>query len=202
MTDILFTFNNLLWVVFALVTLSLTVLVFRFFGRVGLYALVVAALIVANIQVTKTVILFGLTATLGNVLYGSVFLATDVLTELYGAREARRCVWVGLAAVVLMVMWMQFALWFNPGPQDLAHGALSTVFGFVPRVAAGSLVAYLVSQHHDIIAFGFWRREDAGEACSGCATALLRWSRKRSTRFCSVSSRCGASMTCLRGFRY
>ncbi len=175
MTDILFTFNNLLWLVFALVALSLTVVVFRFFGREGLYALVVGALIIANIQVTKTVVLFGLTATLGNVLYGTVFLATDVLTELYGVKEARRCVWLGLAVVVLMVLWMQFALWFRPGPEDLAHGAMSTIFGLIPRVAAGSLVAYIVSQHHDIIAFSFWRRKTGGRLLwvRNCASTMV-----------------------------
>jgi hypothetical protein len=175
MSDILFTFNNLLGLASALVALSLTVVVFRFFGRDGLYAMVVAAVIIANIQVTKTVVLFGLTATLGNVLYGSVFLATDVLSEVYGTREARRCVWLGFVAMVLTVIWMQFALWYVPGPEDFAHDALSTVFGLMPRVAAGSLLAYLVSQHHDISAFQFWRRKTHGRLLwlRNCASTMV-----------------------------
>jgi len=175
MSDILFTFNNLLGLVSALVVLSLTVLVFRFFGRDGLYAMVVAAVIIANVQVTKTVVLFGLTATLGNVLYGAVFLATDVLSEVYGTREARRCVWLGFVAMVLTVIWMQFALWYVPGPEDFAHDALSTVFGLMPRVAAGSLLAYLVSQHHDISAFQFWRRKTRGRLLwlRNCASTMV-----------------------------
>lgn len=175
MSEILFTFNNLLGLGSALVALGLTVLVFRVFGRDGLYALVVAAVIVANVQVTKTVVLFGLTATLGNVLYGSVFLATDVLSEVYGTREARRCVWLGFVAMVLTVLWMQIALWYVPGPDDFAHDALSTVFGLMPRVAAGSLVAYLVSQHHDISAFHFWRRKTQGRLLwlRNCASTMV-----------------------------
>ena len=175
MPDLLFTFNNLLFFLFAFGALSLTVLVFRFFGRDGLYALVVAAVIVANIQVTKTVVLFGLTATLGNVLYGTVFLATDVLSEVYGPREARRCVWLGFMAMVLTVLWMQVALWYVPGPDDLAHESLSTVFGLMPRVAAGSLVAYLVSQHHDISAYWFWRRKTQGRLLwlRNCASTMV-----------------------------
>ncbi len=175
MADVLLTFNNLLWLAFAFVVLGLTVLVFRLFGRDGLYALVIAAVIIANVQVTKTVVLFGLTATLGNVLYGSVFLATDILSELYGSKEARRCVWLGLVAMVLTVMWMQFALWFVPGPDDLTHEALSTVFGLMPRVAAGSLLAYVVSQHHDIFAFQFWRRKTSGRLLwlRNCASTMV-----------------------------
>ena len=175
MADIFLTFNNLLGLLFALVALSLTVLVFRFFGRDGLYALVVAAVIIANVQVTKTVVLFGMSATLGNVLYGTVFLSTDVLAEVCGPKEARRCVWIGFVAMVMVVLWMQFALWFVPGPEDFAHEALSTVFGLMPRVAAGSLVAYLVSQHHDITAYQFWRGRTQGRLLwvRNCASTMV-----------------------------
>jgi len=151
-----------LWLVFVVVGLATTILVFRLFGKEGLYVLVVASVIIANVQVTKTVVLFGFTATLGNVLYGSVFLATDVLSELYGRKEARRCVWFGFTAMGLVVLWMTFGLAFEPAPGDFAHDSLSTIFGVMPRIAAGSLVAYLVSQHHDISAFHFWRRVTAG----------------------------------------
>ena len=41
-------------------------------------------------MVVKTVAVFGLVATLGNVLYGSIFLATDILSEVYGKKAARR----------------------------------------------------------------------------------------------------------------
>jgi len=167
--------TELLWFVFALVGLGTTILVFRVFGKEGLYVLAVASVIVANIQVTKTVVLFGLTATLGNVLYGSVFLATDVLTELYGRREARRCVWFGFVAMGLVVVWMLFALAFEPAPGDFAHDSLATVFGVMPRVAAGSLVAYLVSQHHDIVAFHFWKKRTAGRHLwfRNCASTMV-----------------------------
>jgi uncharacterized integral membrane protein (TIGR00697 family) len=82
---------------------------------------------------------------------------------------------LGFVAVVLVVLWMQVALWFNPGPEDFAHGALSTVFGFIPRVAAGSLVAYLVSQHHDISAFSFWRNRTQGRMLwlRNCASTMV-----------------------------
>lgn len=171
----LLTYNNLLWVGFVLVDLSIAVAVFRFFGRQGLFVLVVASLIVANIQVTKTVVLFGLTATLGNALYGSVFFATDILSEVYGKREARRCVWLGFLAVGLVLLWMGFGLKFVPAPSDIHHDALVQVFGALPRIVAGSLVAYLVSQHHDVWAFHFWRNLTGGRHLwlRNCASTMV-----------------------------
>jgi len=88
--------NNLLWIGFILVDLSLAVVLYRFFGKYGLYTIIVVSIVTSNIQVLKTVELFSLVATLGNVLYGSVFFATDILSEVYGKKSARRGVWLGV----------------------------------------------------------------------------------------------------------
>ena len=156
-------FNNLLWVGFILINLSLAILLYRFFGKFGLYALIVASTITANIQVVKTVQLFGLVATLGNVLYASIFFATDILSEVYGKKAARRGVWLGFAGMLLMTLWMQIALKFIPDMSDFAQGSLLTIFGLMPRIAAGSMIAYLLSQHHDVFAFHFWKNKTKGK---------------------------------------
>lgn len=155
-------FNNLLWIGFLIIDLSLAVLIFRFFGKFGLYTLIVASVITCNIQVLKTVQLFGFVATLGNVLYGSIFFTTDILSEVYGKKAARRGVWLGFIGMALMTIWMQIGLRFIPDVSDFAQGSLSAIFGLMPRVAAGSMVAYLLSQHHDVFAFHFWRKRTKG----------------------------------------
>ncbi len=114
---------------------------YRLWGKKGLYIIIAASIIVANIQVVKTVQLFGLVATLGNVLYGSLFFTTDVLSEVYGKKSARRGVWLGFCAMILMTIWMQLALRFVPDASDCAQGSIETIFGLMPRIAAGSLIA-------------------------------------------------------------
>ena len=54
-------FNSLLWIGFAILDLSVTLAVFRYFGKIGIYALIVFDLLLCNIQVLKIVNLFGLT---------------------------------------------------------------------------------------------------------------------------------------------
>jgi len=167
--------NNLLWVGFVLIDLSLAVIVYRFFGKSGLYVLIVASVITANIQVVKTVQLFGLVATLGNVLYGSIFFTTDILSEVYGKKAARRGVWLGFIGMTLMTIWMQIGLKFIPDASDFAQGSMATIFGLMPRVAAGSMVAYLLSQHHDIFAFHFWKDKTKGRFLwlRNCASTMV-----------------------------
>ena len=145
--------NELLWLGFALLDLTMVVILFRLFGRPGLYALIVFNLLLCNIQVLKTVELFGMTTTLGNVLYASVFLATDLLSEFFGKEEARKGVLLGFMTLVMGAAYMQIALLFSPAPGDFAHQHMQAIFGFWPRVALASMAAYLVSQMHDVWAF-------------------------------------------------
>ncbi|MBU2548979.1 MAG: queuosine precursor transporter [Proteobacteria bacterium] len=154
--------NEYLWLGFLLVDLIVAVLVYRLFGRIGLFALIVMNIIVCNLQVMKFVNLFGLTTTLGNILYASVFFATDILGEKYGKREARRGVWLGFAMLVLATAYMQIALLFAPAESDTIQPALNKIFGLYPRVVGASLIAYLVSQLHDVWAYDFWKRTTQG----------------------------------------
>lgn len=150
--------NELLWLLVLLVNFSLILVVYRFFGRTGLYAWTVFCVIAANIQVVKTIELFGITATLGNIVYAGSFLITDILSENYGKQAARRAVFFGFLAIVGFTLVMNLALAFEPAPDDFAHRAMATIFGLLPRIAAASLVAYLVAQLHDVWAYSFWRR--------------------------------------------
>ena len=149
--------NEMLWLCMLLANFGAILLAYRFFGRVGLYAWMPIAGIVANIQVIKTVSLFGVTATLGNIVYATSFLATDILSENHGRREATRAVRIGFFALVVMTLLMSLALRFKPDPSDFSQKSLETIFGYMPRVVLASLTAYLLSQFHDVHAFHFWK---------------------------------------------
>lgn len=135
---------------------------YRIWGKLGLFIWIPVSVIIANIQVTKNISIFGLEATLGNIVYATGFLATDILSEAYGARESRKAVGIGFFALVMMTLLMQIAILFTPSASDIANESLSLIFGFMPRIALGSLVAYLCSNLHDIWAFEFWKKKKPG----------------------------------------
>jgi uncharacterized integral membrane protein (TIGR00697 family) len=145
--------NELLWVIFALVNFTLFLLVYKFFGRLGIFVWIVLATILANIQVTKLIFLFGLEANLGNIMYGTIFLGTDVLNEIYGKKQAKKAVFIGFAVMIITVIIMTLAINFNPHPEDWAQGSLVTIFGFMPRILLASLSAFIVSQFIDVYVF-------------------------------------------------
>lgn len=140
----------------------LIILAYKLFGKWGLIMWIPISVIVANIQVIQTVELFGMVATLGNIVYASSFLITDILSENYGKEEAKKAVWIGFFSLISMTLLMNLALVFQPLEGDdfatTAHHATQTIFGLMPRIAIASLTAYLFSQRHDVWAYHFWKK--------------------------------------------
>lgn len=151
-------FNEILGLIFILFNFAMLLTMYKLFGKTGLFAWVAIASIIANIQVTKTIEVIGLTATLGNSLYASTFLATDILNEKYGKKQAQKAVWLGFSSLLVLVLTMQFGVKFIPGDSDFAQGSLETLFGLVPQIAIASMIAYLTSQHLDVIIFSFIKK--------------------------------------------
>ena len=96
--------QELLWVITVVYDLGLAILLYKFFGKYGLYTAVVLGIILGNLQGGKVseLELFGysFTASMGAILYSGIYFATDVLNEKYGKREADRAVMLGFFANV------------------------------------------------------------------------------------------------------
>lgn len=152
-------FNESLWIGLVILTFLGIILSYKLFGKTGLYVWMGVAMIVCNIQVLKTIVLFGMVGTLGNALYGTTFLVTDILNEIYGKKEAKKAVWIGFYIAIVTMVIMQICLKFIPDVSDFAQGALETIFGLFPRIVLASLTAYVLSQFHDIWAYQVWRKK-------------------------------------------
>lgn len=146
--------------------LSLTLILYRVFGKMGLYAIVVLNIMLSNIQGPKLTIIFGLETSLGLILYAGIYFATDLLSEKYGQREANRSVMIGFATSIVVVVMMSFSLMFAPSAErEMAvstHNALTTLFNFTPHFVFGSLFVYLVSQNLDVWIFHYIKNKTQG----------------------------------------
>ena len=155
--------NELLWLIFIICEFLVSLLAIRLFGKSALYMMVIFGIIFCNIQVLKLINLFGIVVTLGNVIYGSIFLATDLLCECYGKKEAQKAVLLGLFSLVIFSLGMLFTLQFTPNEFDMNHPHLRDLFQYTPRVVFGSLTAYIVSQTHDVWLFSFLKHRTSGK---------------------------------------
>ena len=99
---------------------------FRIFGKNGIFAWTVICTIAANIEVLILVHAYGMDTTLGNVIFASSFLATDIMSEIYGKEEANKCVKIGIAANITFILISQS--WFLYIPAEADTMATADVF--------------------------------------------------------------------------
>jgi uncharacterized integral membrane protein (TIGR00697 family) len=113
---------------------------------VALVVLFVACLITANIIAVKPIGAFGLVLPAAVIIFPLSYIIGDVITEVYGYRAARRVIWLGFMANLLVVA----AVWAGqllPGASFWdGQAAYERILGAVPRIVAASLIAYLVGE--------------------------------------------------------
>ena len=154
----LLTNQELLWVLTVVYDLGLAILLYRFFGKYGLYTAVVLGIVLGNLQGGKVSELefFGhsFTVSMGAILYSGIYFATDVLNEKFGRAEANRAVMLGFVANVAVMITLVLSVQFKPSTITSSalevHNAISTLAGYSPTFVIGSLTAYLVSQTFDV----------------------------------------------------
>ena len=154
----LLTNQELLWVLTVVYDLGLAILLYRFFGKYGLYTAVVLGIVLGNLQGGKVSELefFGhsFTVSMGAILYSGIYFATDVLNEKFGRAEANRAVMLGFVANVAVMITLVLSVQFKPsnitGSALEVHKAISTLAIYSPVFVIGSLTAYLISQTFDV----------------------------------------------------
>lgn len=155
--------NTLLLFVGMVLTFGALVLIKKMLGASGVIGYMGIATLLANILICKSVDLMGLSATLGNVMFASNFLATDILTECYGVKEARKGVVFAIASAIGFLVATQIAMVFKPNEIDIAQDALVTLFTLTPRITLASVSLFAVSNFADVNLYEFLRKKTDGK---------------------------------------
>ncbi len=149
--------NELLLIGSVVLIYGMVLLAYRLFGKAGMYLATVLVTILANIEVLILVDAFGMEMTLGNVMFASTYLATDILSENEGKKEASRAVWLGVFTSVVTVTFSQYWLLYTPAASDWASESIRNIFSTTPRLMFASFLGYIVSQRLDVWLYhGFW----------------------------------------------
>lgn len=138
-------------------------------AKIGLAALFVTSLITAQLIAVKLLALpfpksiplvdDSVLVPAGVLAYAMTFFASDCYSELYGRRSAQIMVNVGFGMnfVMLGLIWLAIVAPGSPAGVDPA--AFETVLGLSTNIVIGSLLAFVVSQNWDVLAFhsiGVW----------------------------------------------
>jgi uncharacterized integral membrane protein (TIGR00697 family) len=106
----------------------------------------VVILLVSNL-VAQKVCQIGPFAVSGAILLFPVtYIFGDVFTEVYGFAASRRAIWLGFFGTALLYVMGAITIALPPAPGWHNQQAFSAVFGFIPRILAASLVAFLAGE--------------------------------------------------------
>jgi len=107
-------------------------------------ALFVTCLITANIIIVKQISIGGIPAAI--VIFPLSYIIGDVLTEVYGYRQARRVIWLGFLCNLIAVLAIWIGKILPPAPVFEAQAAYERILGSTPRFLLASFVAYLAGE--------------------------------------------------------
>ena len=144
-------------------------------GQVALVALFVTALVTAQLTASKLLLFdvpFGLSLPFTErslvlpgaaLAYAVTFFASDCYSELYGRRPAQVMVNVGFAMNFVLLALVYTTVQSPIAPfSPVGQGEFSSVLLSSANIVAGSLLAYVVSQNWDVLAFHALRERTDG----------------------------------------
>jgi queuosine precursor transporter len=106
----------------------------------------ITCLITSNIIAVKLVNIFGLILPAAILIFPISYIFGDVLTEVYGYRQARQVIWLGFFCNLIAVV----AIWLGqilPAASFWdGQAAYERILGYTPRLLGASFLAYLVGE--------------------------------------------------------
>ena len=113
-----------------------------------LTALTATVLIVSNLSSTKMFDFFGtgLVWDGGAILFPLSYILGDIITEFYGFKGAKKVIWIAFAMNLIAVLALFIVQLLPPGPGWENQVAYETIIGFMPRIVAASLIAFVSGQ--------------------------------------------------------
>ena len=87
-----------------IIIFSLVVLIEKLFKKDGLFVWISIATIMSNILVCKSIDILGFTTTLGNIMFASNFLATDIINEKYNYKDSKKAVILGVVSQIIFLI--------------------------------------------------------------------------------------------------
>ena len=156
---------------------SLVVLIEKIFKKEGLYVWISLAVILSNLIVGKTINILGFTTSLGNVMFASTFLATDIMSEKYSKNDAKKAIYISIFTGIVFIIITQITLLFKPDSNDVVNEAMKVLFSVSIRTVSASMIMFFISNMLDIYLYNkikekypdkLWFRNNLSTIISNC----------------------------------
>lgn len=119
----------------------------------------VSLVIGMNLLGGKITELFGVSVSVAIFMVPITFLITDIVAEVYGKKVSARFVYVGMISIVIMLAYTALFVALPAHERYTLNAEYTAIFGSSVRIMVASVIAFFLSQLHDIWAFEFLKRK-------------------------------------------
>ncbi|RXA20550.1 VUT family protein [Methanosarcina sp. MSH10X1] len=127
-----------------------------------LLTIFISCLLLGNLLGNKLIEIFGIVTSVGFLGYPPTFLITDIVEEVKGKETTRIFVHAGFLSLCIAFIFVSLCTGLTPALIYQDNEAYTRIFSSSLRIIVASMAAFLISQHHDIWAFNFWKRKTNG----------------------------------------
>lgn len=128
-----------------------------------LLTMFVSFLLLGNLLGSKLIEIFGIVTSVGLLGYPPTFLITDIVEEVKGREATKIFVHAGFLSLCIAVLFVFVSTGLPPSPLYPHGEAYNYVFSNSLRLILASMIAFIISQYHDIWAFNFWKQKTKGK---------------------------------------
>ena len=108
-----------------------------------LCSLNITFLLISNIVTVKTINIFGLIFTSGDLLFPFTYILNDIFTEVYGFNKAKFVIWISFFCNLIMVIIFGVAIWFPEDKSFTMQIEFQNILGSTPRILLASFISFL-----------------------------------------------------------
>ncbi len=123
----------------------------------------VSLLIVSNVIAAKLITIGGLTVSAAAICYALTFFLTDTIAEIWGKERTLYVIKLGFFGSVISAIFIKLAIYMPAASFWADQEQYQLILGANIRIVFASMVAYLISQYHDVWAFHFWKEKTKGK---------------------------------------
>jgi len=128
-----------------------------------LSALFVALLVITNLMGTKITSIGGIQFSVALFAFPFTFLITDIIAEVEGKASAYALVQSAFIALIFVLLMTTLFVALPFADRSFVQSEYTTIFSASIRILIASVIAFYLSQRHDVIAFAFWKKKTTGK---------------------------------------
>lgn len=128
-----------------------------------LYALFIGLLVGMNLLGGKITTLFGISVSVGIFMVPLTFLITDIVEEVYDKHVVKNFIIWGVITLIIIFLYTALFVYLEPHERYHLNTEYGQIFGLSLRMTIASIIAFVIAQFHDMLAFAWWKKKTKGK---------------------------------------